>query len=48
MPKYHQDFGSVLDKVQVKIFTEQAKVDELLAKAKETYTVRNPPCGRND
>lgn len=39
--KYHQDFGSVLDKVQVKIFTEQAKVDELLAKAKETYTVRD-------
>ena len=39
--KYHQDFGSVLDKVQVKIFTEQAKVNELLAKAKETYTVRD-------
>jgi len=39
--KYHQDFGSVLDKVQVKIFTEQAKVDELLARAKETYTVRD-------
>ena len=39
--KYHQDFGSVLDKVQVKIFTEQKKVDELLKKAKETYTVRD-------
>jgi acetyl-CoA synthase len=39
--KYHQDFGSILDKVQVKIFTEQAKVDELLATAKETYTVRD-------
>lgn len=39
--KYHQDFGSVLDKVQVKIFTEQSKVEELLAKAKETYKVRD-------
>jgi len=39
--KYHQDFGSVLDKVQVKIFTEQKKVDELVKKAKETYTVRD-------
>lgn len=39
--KYHQDFGSVLDKVQVKIFTEDAKVKELVKKAKETYTVRD-------
>jgi acetyl-CoA synthase len=39
--KYHQDFGSVLDKVQVTIFTEQEKVDELLAKAKECYTTRD-------
>jgi acetyl-CoA synthase len=39
--KYHQDFGSVLDKVQVKIFTEQDKVTELLAKARETYKKRD-------
>jgi len=39
--KYHQDFGSVLDKVQVKIFTELEKVNELLAQAKETYTTRD-------
>jgi len=39
--KYHQDFGSVLDKVQVKIFTESDKVDELLAKARETYRARD-------
>ncbi len=42
--KYHQDFGSVLDKVQVKIFTEQKKVDELLKKAKEAYTKRDAAC----
>ncbi len=39
--KYHQDFGSVLDKVQVKIFTEKEKVDELLAQARDTYKVRD-------
>ncbi len=39
--KYHQDFGSVLDKVQVKIFTDQKEVDKLLATAKKTYTVRD-------
>ncbi|MGB9616575.1 MAG: acetyl-CoA decarbonylase/synthase complex subunit alpha/beta, partial [Desulfomonilaceae bacterium] len=39
--KYHQDFGSVLDKVQVKIFTEPEKVEELLAKARETYKMRD-------
>ncbi len=39
--KYHQDFGSVLDKVQVKIFTDKDKVSELLAQAKDKYTVRD-------
>ncbi|MEJ2716491.1 MAG: acetyl-CoA decarbonylase/synthase complex subunit alpha/beta [Deltaproteobacteria bacterium] len=39
--KYHQDFGSVLDKVQVKIFTEEDKVQELLARARETYATRD-------
>jgi len=39
--KYHQDFGSVLDKVQVKIFTDEKKVKELLATAKKTYTKRD-------
>jgi acetyl-CoA synthase len=39
--KYHQDFGSVLDKVQVKIFTEQDKVEELLKQARETYKKRD-------
>jgi acetyl-CoA synthase len=39
--KYHQDFGNVVDKVQVKIFTEKAKVDELLKKAREVYAKRD-------
>ncbi len=39
--KMHQDFGSVLDKVQVKIFTEEDKVQELLKQAKEIYEVRD-------
>ncbi len=47
--KYHQDFGSVLDKVQVKIFTDQKDVDKLLATAKETYKVRDARVeGMND
>ncbi len=39
--KFHQDFGSVLDKVQVKLFTEKDKVVELLAQAKEVYKTRD-------
>jgi acetyl-CoA synthase len=39
--KYHQDFGSVLDKVAVKIFTDKDKVQELLKEAKERYKVRD-------
>jgi acetyl-CoA synthase len=39
--KFHQDFGSVLDKVQIKIFTEKDKVTELLAQAREVYKVRD-------
>ena len=39
--KYHQDFGSVLDKVQVKIFTEKADVEKLLAQARDIYTTRD-------
>jgi acetyl-CoA synthase len=47
--KYHQDFGSVLDKVQVKIFTGDADVKALLAKAKETYKTRDARVeGMND
>ena len=39
--KYHGEFGSILDKVQVKIYTEQEKVDEYLEKARAIYKKRD-------
>jgi acetyl-CoA synthase len=39
--KFHQDFGTIFDKVQITIYTEQDKVDEILAKAKEIYKKRD-------
>jgi acetyl-CoA synthase len=39
--KYHENFGSILDKVQVTIFTEEDKVKELLAKARSMYKKRD-------
>lgn len=42
---YHQEFGSILDKVQVKIYTEEDKVKELMEKAKAVYTERDERIG---
>jgi acetyl-CoA synthase len=39
--KFHQDFGSILDKVQVTIFTEEKKVSEILEKARAIYKKRD-------
>ncbi len=39
--KYHQDFGAIFDKCQVKIYTEEAKVHELLSVAQAAYKVRD-------
>jgi acetyl-CoA synthase len=39
--KLHQDFGRVFDKMQVKIYTELDKVNELAEKAKATYAERD-------
>jgi acetyl-CoA synthase len=39
--KLHQEFGAILDKVQVKIFTEQDKVEEVMELAKNVYTKRD-------
>jgi len=39
--KYHQDFGNILDKVQVKIYTEEEKVKEVLEQAKKIYKERD-------
>ncbi len=39
--KYHEDFGSIFDKVQVKIYTEEDKVQEILAQARASYKLRD-------
>ncbi len=39
--KYHQDFGAIFDKVQVKIYTEEEKVREVLDHARATYAHRD-------
>ncbi|MFC1931581.1 acetyl-CoA decarbonylase/synthase complex subunit alpha/beta [Chloroflexota bacterium] len=39
--KLHQDFGRIFDKLQVKLYTEEDKVKEIVAKAKEVYATRD-------
>src|SRR4030066_724516 len=39
--KFHQDFGAIFDKVQVKIYTEKEKVDQILTQAREVYNKRD-------
>jgi len=39
--KYHQDFGTIFDKVQVKIYTEEAKVKEIVEQARRVYQKRD-------
>jgi acetyl-CoA synthase len=39
--KLHQDFGRIFDKLQVKIYTEEDKVNEILEKAKAVYLARD-------
>jgi acetyl-CoA synthase len=39
--KYHQDFGAIFDKVQVKIYTKEEKVREVLEKARASYSHRD-------
>jgi acetyl-CoA synthase len=39
--KLHQDFGRIFDKLQVKVYTEEDKVDEVLAKARSVYGQRD-------
>lgn len=43
--KLHQDFGAILDKVQVRIFTEEEKVKEVLELAKQVYAARDERLG---
>ncbi|MFC1932126.1 acetyl-CoA decarbonylase/synthase complex subunit alpha/beta [Chloroflexota bacterium] len=39
--KLHQDFGRIFDKVQVKLYTEEDKVKEIVEKAREVYRIRD-------
>jgi acetyl-CoA synthase len=39
--KLHQDFGNILDKVQVTIYTEKADVDKLTERARAEYKLRD-------
>ncbi len=39
--KFHQDFGVIFDKVQVKIITDEKMVQEVLVKARDVYAKRD-------
>ena len=39
--KLHQDFGRIFDKIQVKIYTEEDKVNEVIQKARAVYGERD-------
>jgi acetyl-CoA synthase len=39
--RFHSDFGAIVDKVEVTLYTEPAMVEEWLEKARETYDFRN-------
>ncbi|MBW2258932.1 MAG: CO dehydrogenase/CO-methylating acetyl-CoA synthase complex subunit beta [Deltaproteobacteria bacterium] len=39
--KFHQDFGAIFDKVQIKLYTEEDKVQEILKKARDVYHQRD-------
>jgi acetyl-CoA synthase len=39
--KLHQDFGAIFDKIQVKIYTEEDKVKEIVEQAKGVYAARD-------
>ena len=39
--RFHADFGAIVDKVQVTIYTDPAKVEEWLLKARVAYDYRN-------
>jgi acetyl-CoA synthase len=39
--RYHEDFGAIVDKVQVDIYTDPELLDEWLEKARQAYDYRN-------
>ncbi len=43
--KLHQEFGAIVDKIQVKIYTDKAKVEEVMELAKRVYAERDERLG---
>ncbi len=43
--KLHQEFGAIVDKIQVKIYTESDKVEKVMDLAREVYTERDKRLG---
>ncbi len=43
--KLHQEFGAIVDKIQVKLYTEPAKVEEVMELAKKVYADRDKRLG---
>lgn len=43
--KLHQEFGAIVDKIQVKLFTEEDKVLEVVELAKDVYAARDKRLG---
>ncbi len=41
----HQEYNAIIDKVQIKLFTQQASVDRLLPEAKKVYNERDERLG---
>ncbi len=39
--RYHADFGAIVDKVQVTLYTDKAEIEKWLARAREAYDYRN-------
>ncbi len=39
--KMHDEYGSIVDKVAVKVYTEQAEIDDLLERANEAFETRD-------
>ncbi|WP_299980701.1 acetyl-CoA decarbonylase/synthase complex subunit alpha/beta [Desulfobacula sp.] len=39
--KFHQDFGNIVDKVQITLYTKKADVDKLTATARSNYKTRD-------
>jgi acetyl-CoA synthase len=43
--KMHDEFSSIVDRVQVRIYTDEAKAEELVAVAREVYSERDDKIG---